>query len=74
MFVFLAVTLVLEEQPRRLTGEKMQAQVHNLVADTDSFGKLHNWTLVSCFWTLPYFPKLMLPHNIDLMHNEKKYG
>ena len=67
-------TRVLEEQPRRLTGEEMHAQVHNLVADTNSFGKLHNWTFVSCFRTLPYFPKLMLPHNIDLMHNEKIFG
>ncbi|XP_040380983.1 uncharacterized protein LOC102709376 isoform X2 [Oryza brachyantha] len=39
--------------------------------NSKTFGKLHNWTHISCFWQLPYFHKLLLPHNIDVMHNEK---
>jgi hypothetical protein len=64
-------TKVLEEPPRRLSGEEVQAHVEKFVADTNNFGKLHNWTFLSCFRKLPYFSKLKLPHNIDLMHNEK---
>lgn len=28
-------------------------------------------THVSGLWKLPYFTKLLLPHNIDVMHNER---
>jgi hypothetical protein len=30
----------------------------------------HNWTYKSCLWELPYAKSLILPHNIDLMHQE----
>jgi hypothetical protein len=31
----------------------------------------HNWTHKSCLWKLPYIKALILPHNIDLMHQER---
>jgi hypothetical protein len=31
----------------------------------------HNWTHKSYLWELPYAKALMLPHNIDLMHQER---
>jgi hypothetical protein len=31
----------------------------------------HNWTHKSCLWELPYTKALILPHNIDLMHQER---
>jgi hypothetical protein len=64
-------TKVLEEAPGCLSWEEVQAHVQKFVADTENFGKLHNYTFLSCFRQLPYFSKLKLPHNIDLMHNEK---
>lgn len=45
--------------------------MNTLVANTKNFGKLHNWTHISCFWQISYFHKLKLPHNIDVMHDEK---
>lgn len=48
--------------------------MNKFVGDTESYGRLHNWTHFLCFRQLPYFPKLLLPHNIDVMHNEKNMG
>ena len=45
-------TKVLDEAPRHLTREEIQAQMNALVLDTKNFGKTHNWTHVSCFWQL----------------------
>jgi len=67
-------TIVLEEQPRRLTGQEVEDHLQKFVDDTPNYGKLQNWTFVSCFRQLPYFSKLKLPHNIDLMHNERNVG
>jgi hypothetical protein len=36
----------------------------------DGYGEKHNWTHRSCLWELPYAKALILPHNIDLMHQE----
>jgi hypothetical protein len=64
-------TIVHDDPPRHLTGEEILAQMNTFVGDTDNYGKLHNWNFISCFWQLPYFHKLLLRHNIDMMHNEK---
>jgi len=64
-------TRVSEEPPSILTGEEMQRHLDRFVGDSDTYGKLHNWTHALCFRQLPYFHKLLLPHNIDVMHNEK---
>jgi hypothetical protein len=36
----------------------------------EGYDKKHNWTHKSCLWKLPYAKALILPHNIDLMHQE----
>lgn len=61
----------MDEAPRILKGEEVRDQMYAHVADRNNYGKTHNWTHVNCFWQLPYFHKLLLPHNIDVMHNEK---
>ena len=35
------------------------------------FGKDHNWTKKYIFWELPYWPTLLIQHNLDVMHVEK---
>jgi hypothetical protein len=35
------------------------------------YNEKHNWTHKSCLWELPYAKTLILPHNIDLMHQER---
>ena len=35
------------------------------------YGEEHNWTHKSCLWELPYAKALMLPYNIDVMHQER---
>jgi hypothetical protein len=34
------------------------------------YNEKHNWTHKSCLWKLPYAKTLILPYNIDLMHQE----
>jgi hypothetical protein len=36
----------------------------------EGYGEKHIWTHKSCLWELPYAKELILPHNIDLMHQE----
>ena len=67
-------TIVLDEPPRKLTGEEIEAQMNLQVSDSKAFNKQHNWTHITGLWQLPYFKKLLLPHNIDVMHNEKNMG
>jgi hypothetical protein len=33
-------------------------------------GKKHKWTQKSCLWELPYAKAMILPHNMNLMHQE----
>jgi hypothetical protein len=35
------------------------------------YGENHKWTHKSCLWELSYAKTLILPHNIDLMHQER---
>jgi hypothetical protein len=37
----------------------------------EGYGENYNWTHKSCLWELPYVKALILPHNIDLMHQER---
>jgi len=37
----------------------------------DGYGTTHNWTHIPFLWELLYFPELLRPHNIDVMHTEK---
>jgi hypothetical protein len=35
------------------------------------YGEDHNWTHISSIWELLYAKALIMPHNIDLMHQER---
>jgi hypothetical protein len=37
----------------------------------EGYGEKHNWIHKSCLWELPYTKALILPHNTDLMHQER---
>jgi hypothetical protein len=37
----------------------------------EDYGEKHKWTHKSCLWELPYAKALILPHNINLMHQER---
>jgi hypothetical protein len=37
----------------------------------EGYGENHNWTHKSCLWKLSYAKALILPHNIDLMQQER---
>jgi len=63
--------------PNRLSGEQIHQQVKALVPNEGKgsnafleFGKTH----ILGLWRLPYFEKLLIRHNIDVMHNEKNMG
>jgi len=36
----------------------------------DNYGKTHKWTRRSIFWDLPYWSKLLIRYNLDVMHIE----
>jgi len=60
---------------RRLTSEQKMAWHEKLKESVEGgfegYGKEHNWTHISFLWELPYAKALLLPHNIDLMHQER---
>jgi hypothetical protein len=62
--------VVREGPPRSLTGVEVKDQLFRRVNDK-KYGKEHNWAYVIGLWQLPYFEKLLLRRNIDMMHNEK---
>ncbi|KAL6842985.1 hypothetical protein ACP4OV_027298 [Aristida adscensionis] len=64
-------TIVHDGPPRILSGDEIYAQMNARIKDTKSYGRQHNWRFVSLFWKLPYFSKLKLRHNIDIMHTER---
>jgi hypothetical protein len=37
----------------------------------EGYSENHNWTHKNCLWDIPYAKALILPHNIDLMHQEQ---
>ena len=66
---------VREGPPKRLNGEEI-IQWHQQLKDSNEggfigYGVEHNWTHISFLWELPYAKALILPHNIDLMHQER---
>ncbi|KAL6586327.1 hypothetical protein OROMI_001315 [Orobanche minor] len=74
-----------EQDPpiRRRSGAEIQQCLANLQLPSVQFGlysgciigfgKDHNWTKISIFWSLPYWHTLLLPHNLDFMHIEKNF-
>ncbi|KAK1663406.1 hypothetical protein QYE76_051565 [Lolium multiflorum] len=63
-------------KPIPKTGQETKAELDALQPRPDGngllgYGETHQWTHKPCFWKLPYFEFLELPHNIDTMHTEK---
>jgi hypothetical protein len=71
---FLKGKTIIKGPPKR----KFEADIIQMLDDLkesengvfDGCGVNHNWTHKSCLWELPYAKALILPHNIDLMHQE----
>jgi hypothetical protein len=51
----------------KMLGELKESQNDGL----ECYGEKHNWTHKCCLWELPYAKALILPHNIDLVHQER---
>ena len=72
--------VVTHTAPPVLTGKQILAELNALEEDPEhpgkykGYGVTHAWTHKPCFWDLPYFPDLELPHYIDVMHTEKNIG
>ncbi|KAL0419334.1 UNVERIFIED_CONTAM: hypothetical protein Sradi_1346900 [Sesamum radiatum] len=45
--------------------------VEMLLSLPDDYGSDHKWTKKSICWDLPYWPTLLIRHNLDVMHIEK---
>jgi hypothetical protein len=60
--------------PKRKLGADIMKMLGELKESQDGgfegFDEKHNWTHKSCLWELPYAKALILPHNINLMHQE----
>jgi hypothetical protein len=60
--------------PKQKSGADIIKMLHDLKElENDVFegyGENHNWTHKICLWELPYAKALILPHNIDLVHQE----
>ena len=65
------------DPPPLLNGEQLWDRVSKLPKTTDHCGKAamygveHNWTKQSIFWELPYWSKLLIRNNLDVIHIEK---
>ncbi|XP_021766228.1 uncharacterized protein LOC110730711 [Chenopodium quinoa] len=68
--------------PPRLSGEEVWERVSKLprigecehsqfLSLLKGLGVPHNWNKQSIFWQLPYWSKLLIRHNLDVMHIEK---
>jgi hypothetical protein len=61
--------------PKRKLGADITQMLDDLkesgIGKFEGYGENHNWTHKSCLWELPYAKALILPHNIDLMHQER---
>jgi hypothetical protein len=73
-FLFLKGKTVRKGPPKR----KLEANITKMLDDLnesengefEGYGEKHNWIHKSCLWELPCAKALILPHNIDLMHQE----
>jgi hypothetical protein len=72
---FLKDKTVRKGSPKRKLGANI-VQVLDDLKESESgglegYGENHNLTHKSCLWELPYAKALILPNNIDLMHQER---
>jgi hypothetical protein len=68
--------IVKEGRPKHLMGEGIMIQHRGLKRaiegdEFEGYGQEHNWTHISFLWELPYTKVFILPHNMDLMHQER---
>jgi hypothetical protein len=67
--------VVTDHPPAMITGAEIRQQIDGLVANTEGgfegYGEQHMWTHKLGLTRLPYYDDPLLPHNIDVMHNEK---
>jgi hypothetical protein len=72
---FLKGKTILKGPPK----QKLRADIVKMLDDLkesenggfEGYGEKHNWTNKSVLWKLPYAKALILPHNINLMHQER---
>ena len=63
--------------PSRLNGDDIWDCVSSLPKASDhqdkvaGYGEFHNWSRTSILWALPYQRRLLIQHNLDVMHIEK---
>jgi hypothetical protein len=72
--VFRKDTIVTKGPLKRLTGQEIVATHCRLIATDDGFEGFkeeHNWNHIAAIWSLPYATALILPHNLDVMHQER---
>jgi hypothetical protein len=71
---FIKGKTVRKEPPKRKHGAYITKMLDDLKESEngkfEGCGENHNWTHKSCLWELPYAKALILPHNIDLVHQE----
>jgi hypothetical protein len=67
--------IVRKRPPKRKLGADITQMLDDLNESGngkfEGYGENHNWTHKSCLWELPYAKALILPHNINLMHQER---
>jgi hypothetical protein len=57
-----------------LASQEIVASHCLLIATDDGFEGFkeeHNWTHIAAIWSLPFATVLILPHNLDVMHQER---
>ena len=66
--------------PKRLTSlqikewhARLKSGKRNDKGQFEGYGEVHNWTHISLLGELPYAEALILPFNIDLMHQERNF-
>jgi hypothetical protein len=71
---FLKGNTVRKGQAKRKLGVDIMEMLNDLKESEngvfEGYGENHNWTQKSFLWELPYAKAFILPHNIDLMHQE----
>jgi hypothetical protein len=72
---FLKGKTVRKGPPKRNLGADITMMLDDLKelenGEFEGYVEKHNWTHKRCLWELPYAKALILPHDIDMMHQEQ---
>jgi hypothetical protein len=72
---FLKDKTIRKGPPKRKLGADIMKMLNDLKESEnggfEGYGEKHNWTHKSYLWELTYAKALILPHNIDLMHQKR---